>query len=104
MTNKGIGRNPAGIKRISLATGVQVVMGSGYYKNAKQTDAVRAMSVDEIAADIVRDIVEGVDGIHAGVIGEIGVSYPYATSFETELASGRADRPTSDRCRGERTL
>ncbi len=85
MTNGGIGRQPAALKRISEATGVQVVMGSGYYKDAWQTPAVRAESVDQIAEDIVRDIVDGVDGIHSGVIGEIGVSGQDDTTNPTDF-------------------
>ncbi len=76
LTSGGIGRNPLALKRISEKTGVQIVMGCGYYKDQWQNPAVRAMTEDDLFEEIVRDIVEGVDGVHAGVIGELGVDYP----------------------------
>jgi phosphotriesterase-related protein len=90
MTDGGIGRNQAGLKRISQNTGVQIVSGAGYYKNAWQSTAVRAMSVDQIAEEIVHDIVLGTDGIHSGVIGEIGVSRPTPTAFEVKSLQAAA--------------
>ncbi len=57
LTNFGIGRDPAAMRRIAEQTGVQVVMGCGYYKDTKQSDAVRAKSEETIAREIVRDVV-----------------------------------------------
>ncbi len=92
MTNTNIGRNPIGLKAISVATGVNVIMGSGYYKEGTgriyyQTAATRAKTVQQLAADIVNDFVYGVsDGrggtIYSGVIGEVGVSRYANTAFE----------------------
>ncbi len=95
LTNFGIGRDPAAMKRIAEQTGVQVVMGCGYYKDTKQSDAVRAKSEETIAQEIVRDVVEGVDGVHAGVIGEIGVSRPITAFEERQLrATAKAQKAT----------
>ncbi len=82
MTNYGIGRRPAALKQIAEQTGVQIIMGCGYYKDKWLSFPMRAKSEHEIAADMIHDIVEGVNGIHAGIIGELGVSRPI-TPFET---------------------
>ena len=69
-------------------------MGCGYYKEFS-SDAVRAKSEETIAEEIVRDVVEGVDGIHAGVIGEIGVSRPITAFEERQLrATAKAQKAT----------
>lgn len=95
LTNFGIGRDPAAMRRIAEQTGVQVVMGCGYYKDTKQSDAVRAKSEETLAQEIVRDVVDGVDGIHAGVIGEIGVSRPITAFEERQLrATAKAQKAT----------
>jgi phosphotriesterase-related protein len=74
-----LARNPQALKRISSATGLNIIMGSGYYVKACQgryLDDTR--TEDSIAEEIVSDILDGVgdSGIHAGIIGEIGCSWP----------------------------
>jgi phosphotriesterase-related protein len=74
MTNVGIGRDPLALARISRATGLNIVMGAGYYVEESLPAGVK-MGEEEIARDIVRDIAVGVGdtGIRAGLIGEIGI-------------------------------
>lgn len=87
----GLGRNPAAIKRVSDATGVNIVMGSGWYEHGYVQDAIDKRSVPDLANEIVRDITVGVGGIHAGVIGEIGVK-DFSQAYEKKIvaAAGRA--------------
>ena len=89
VTIPGIGRDPSALARISRETGVNIVMGTGLYTEPSLAPEYRGMSVDDIAAFFVRDIKEGVGntGIHAGIIGEIGCSWPVT---EMELRSVRA--------------
>ena len=97
VTNIGLGRNPLALKQISSRTGVNVVMGCGYYKDGWLTPEIREMAVEELTEEIVKDITEGVGDtdIHAGVIGEIGVSNPITPTEERLLkASARAQRET----------
>ena len=89
MTSLGIGRNPEGLKRISTATGVNVIMGSGYYKDKWIHDTLKSKSVEQLADIIISDIQDGINGIHAGVIGEIGVSRPM-TAFEAKSMAAAA--------------
>ena len=77
MTNNGIGRDPLALARISRATGLNIIMGSGYY--VRQIGAAGTMPTEEmVTEEIVRDITVGVGdtGIKAGVIGEIGTEWP----------------------------
>lgn len=97
LTNIGIGRNVAGLRRISAASGIHVVAGTGYYVAGAQTDEVKALTEDQMVEQIVNDITVGVDGtdIRAGVIGEVGLSWPINSFEERSLAAGvRAQKLT----------
>lgn len=75
-TMPGIGRDPKMLRRISEATGLNVVMGTGYYVSSTHPEELKAMSEEEIAELMVKEIENGAEGtdIKAGVIGEIGIS------------------------------
>ena len=89
MSNIGLCRDPLGLVRIARATGLNIVMGAGYYIAASRSSENLAKSEQEMAEVIVKDIVEGVGdtGVHAGIIGEIGCSLPLE---ETERRALRA--------------
>jgi phosphotriesterase-related protein len=70
----GLGRDPQGLRELSERAGVHVVMGSGFYCEYSHPDFVASAETDELAALILAEILEGVDGVRAGVIGEIGVN------------------------------
>jgi phosphotriesterase-related protein len=96
-TSLGIGRDPAGLARISTASDVHVVMGAGYYEAAYHPDEVRDLDEAGLAEHIVRDVSEGVDGsgIRAGIIGEIGLGWPVKPDEARVLRAGaRAQRET----------
>ncbi|SVA71621.1 uncharacterized protein METZ01_LOCUS124475, partial [marine metagenome] len=78
-TNIGIGRNPLGLTRISEATGLNIVMGSGHYVSSSHPADMRCKSEEDLANEIVRDITIGVGstGVKSGIIGEIGCSWPW---------------------------
>ena len=93
----GLGRDPMGLKRIARATGLNIVMGAGYYIGCSQPEYLKKRSEDEIAEEIVRDIFVGVrdTGIHCGIIGEIGCSMPLEEGERKVLrASALAQRRT----------
>lgn len=76
VTLDDIKRNPLALKRVSEATGVNIVMGSGHYIGSAHSADVEWKSERELADEIIRDITVGACGtdIKAGVIGEIGTS------------------------------
>lgn len=88
-TCRGIGRNPAGLQRISRATGLNIVMGAGYYLHSSHPPELAPMSADEVADQIVAEATEGVDGVRIGLIGEIGVSSDF-TDEERKSLTGAA--------------
>ena len=74
VTNSGIGRQPEMLRRVSQKTGLQIVMGSGWYRHPfLDRQYFETHTTDEVADDIVRDLEVGVDGtdVRAGIIGEI---------------------------------
>ena len=73
-TMTGIGRDPLKLKKISEETGINVIMGTGFYVSSTHPEALKGMSDEEVSELMCREINEGVDGVKAGVIGEIGIS------------------------------
>ena len=97
MSNIGLFRDPLGLARIARATGLNVVMGAGYYLGLSHPPELATMTEEEIAEGIVRDIMVGVGdtGVRAGVIGEIGCNTPLEDGERKVLrASAAAQRRT----------
>jgi phosphotriesterase-related protein len=90
----GIGRNPEGLKRISTATGVNVIMSAGFYKDQWIADSIKSKSIGQLTEIIINDIMNGINGIHAGFI-KIAMSRPI-TPFEEKVlvAAARAQKVT----------
>ena len=88
-TCSGIGRDPRGLVRIAEGTGLNIVMGCGFYLEASHPAGVRAMSAEAVAEHIEREIRDGVDGVRPGIIGEIGVSAAF-TAEEEKVLRGAA--------------
>ena len=72
----GIGRDPEALRRISEKTGLNIIMGTGFYVGDTHPKELAGMSDREVADLMVKELTEGVDGtgICAGYIGEIGIS------------------------------
>ncbi len=70
----GIGRDPEALARISKATGLNIIMGTGFYVGETHPKEFDSMTDEEIAELMVKELEEGVNGIPAGYIGEIGIS------------------------------
>jgi phosphotriesterase-related protein len=89
LTSVGLGGNIRAVERVSVATGLNIVAGTGYYTGGSQSPEVLCTSEDDMVNRIVRDIEEGIDGtgICAGVIGEVGVSWPLKAFEERSLAA-----------------
>ncbi|HIC68241.1 MAG TPA: phosphotriesterase, partial [Candidatus Latescibacteria bacterium] len=66
-----IGRHPEGLARISRASGVNVIMGCGWYREFAYPPIVEEKTSCELADVLVKEIEEGVGdtGIRAGFIG-----------------------------------
>lgn len=76
-TTVGLGRDPELLADLAARTGLNVIMGAGYYVNDSQKAQAFALTVEEMEAQIVRELTVGIGhtDIRAGIIGEIGVSH-----------------------------
>jgi phosphotriesterase-related protein len=92
MSSIGLARDPLGLARISRATGLNVVMGTGFYLGVSQSPDTRALKEDEMTKILVRDIKEGANdtGIKAGIIGEVGVMAPIEDFEKRSLRAAAA--------------
>ena len=76
VTSIGIKRDPRALRRVSDGTGLQIIMGTGYYQRLFHPPDMDERSVEELTDEIVADVVRGVadTGIRSGIIGEVGVN------------------------------
>src|SRR4051794_12371999 len=97
-TNIGLGRDAVALRAISKASGVHIVMGSGWYRERVYPSEVATTSTAALAERLVHELVEGVGttDIRAGFIGEIGTGRGAITPAEERVfrAAGRAHRAT----------
>jgi phosphotriesterase-related protein len=86
-TNLGIGRDPSALQRISRRTGLNIVMGAGFYLEPSHPPYVRDMTVETIAEAIAEDcgLSEDEPEVCAGIIGEIGISKDFTPAEEKVL-------------------
>ena len=78
VTSIGIGRDPRVLYRVSVETGLNIVMGAGRYVESSWSQRDKAKSAEELKREIVEEFRDGVacgsQTIRPGVLGEIGVS------------------------------
>ena len=92
VTPIGIGRDLARLARLSQATGLHIVAGAGWYRQAYYPAEARIdrRSIDDLADEIVQEFVDG--PVRPGIIGEIGTDKPWVTAQEERVfrAAARA--------------
>jgi phosphotriesterase-related protein len=96
-TNASLSRDPQALARIARATGLNIVMGAGYYVAAAHPPDMPTRSEDSLVREIVRDVTVGVGdtGIRAGLIGEIGNTWPWTENEKKVVrAAVEAQRQT----------
>jgi predicted metal-dependent phosphotriesterase family hydrolase len=97
-TNIGLGRDPLALRRISEASGVHIVMGAGWYREATYPADLDRRSTNDLADQLVRELTVGVEetGVRAGFIGEIGTERGFISPLEERVfrAAARAHRRT----------
>jgi len=100
LTVAGVGRDPEWLAGISRASGLNVVMGCGWYRGAYYPAEARIdrRTVDDLADELVGEATDGVGGtgIRPGIIGEIGTDKPWVSALEERVhrAAARAARRT----------
>ncbi|MGH9558354.1 MAG: phosphotriesterase family protein [Bryobacteraceae bacterium] len=94
----GLTRDPLALKLVSRASGLNVVMGAGFYMRQFHPPDMDTLTVEQLTDIIVHDITVGAQGtdIRSGIIGEVGVVGKPLTDNELKSvrASARAARIT----------
>ena len=100
LTLPGVGRDPEWLRSLSERTGLNIVMGCGWYRGAHYPAeaAIERRSVDDLADELAREVTDGVGGtgIRPGIIGEIGTDKPWLSPAEERVhrAAARASLRT----------
>ena len=76
LTLKGIGRDPEALYKISVGTGLNIIMGSGNYVISSWSEADMKRTEKQLSEEIINEFTYGVGDmrIKPGIIGEVGVS------------------------------
>ena len=76
VTTVGLAPKPKLLAEVSRRTGVHIIAGTGYYTASSYPASVSELSVEALADEMRRDLLEGLAGgeIRAGILGELGVS------------------------------
>ena len=82
--------SPELLPLVSRESGVNIVLGTGFYVEAFQSEETRAMSVESMAEVMQQEIEGGIggSGVKCGVIGELGCSWPLADCEKKSLCAG----------------
>jgi len=100
LTLPGVGRDPVWLRGLAEASGLNIVMGCGWYRTAYYPPEARIdrRSVDDLADELVAEIEDGVGetGVRPGILGEIGTDKPWLSPPEERVhrAVARASRRT----------
>lgn len=97
VTSKGANRDPESLVNISKATGLNVIMGAGYYLGTSHPVDMDSRTVEQIADEIIGDITTGTENtsVKAGIIGEIGCTWPMQPNEKKSLiAAAHAQKAT----------
>jgi phosphotriesterase-related protein len=96
LTLPGVGRDPAWLVSVSRASGLDIVMGCGWYRTAYYPPEARIdrRSADDLADELLGEFETGVGetGVKPGIIGEIGTDKPWVSALEERVhrAAARA--------------
>jgi phosphotriesterase-related protein len=91
-TPRSLARDPLALARIARATGLNIVMGAGYYVAAAHPPDLDRRGVDDLAREITADVTTGVGdtGICSGLIGELGCTWPWEDNEKKVVRAGIA--------------
>ncbi len=100
LTLPGVGRDPLWLTGLARQSGLNIVMGGGWYRSPYYPPEARIdrRMTDELAEELVGEATAGVGdtGIRIGILGEIGTDKPWVSAQEERVfrAVGRASRVT----------
>ena len=86
------------IRAMAERTGLQIVLGAGWYREPYYDRRLYRARTDQIAEELVRDLTEGIEGtdVRAGLLGEIGAHFTWVSPVEERVfrAVARAQKRT----------
>jgi len=91
-SNLHMARDPLALARVSRATGLNVITGSGYYVPRSYPADMDSKTEEDICHEIVHEVTVGVGDtdIRAGIIGEIGCEWPLSDNERKVLRAAAA--------------
>ncbi|MGE3913561.1 MAG: phosphotriesterase [Chloroflexota bacterium] len=97
VSSGGLVPEPEKLVPLAQRTGLQIVVGTGYYIGASHPADLAGKSVEQVTEEMLRDVLEGFPGtsVRAGVLGEIGTTEPLSPMERVVLeATGRVQAQT----------
>jgi len=89
LTPVGVGRDPEWLRGLATASGLNIVMGCGWYRTAYYPPEalIDQRSVEDLADELVREATVGAGetGVRPGIIGEIGTDKPWLSPAEERV-------------------
>lgn len=85
VTTMDLGRDPKGLLAISEATGVHVIMSTGWYRDSFYSEDLWRRTTNDLSRQLVAEIRHGIDGIRPGILGEIGTHLEYLSPVEERV-------------------
>jgi phosphotriesterase-related protein len=89
---RGLNHRPLALCQISSAVGINIIIGTGYYVEPSYPPEIdiNKKSEEEIAGEFIADVMEGIrdSGVRAGIIGELGCSWPLTNNEKKVLRAG----------------
>ena len=92
VTTEDIGRDPLALKRVSAASGVNIITTTGYYAERIYPHRVLQMTAPELAAHMIHEVRHGIGdtGVRPGIIGELGADEPSVSPVEEKVLRAAA--------------
>ena len=91
-------KHPLAVRQIAERTGLNIILGSGWYRETYYEPYLYRAKTDEIAEEIVQELTVGIEGtdVRAGIIGEIGAHFTWISPVEERMfrAAARAQKKT----------
>jgi phosphotriesterase-related protein len=74
-TVRGLQPDPRALARVSRASGVHIILGTGYYVARTHPPDMASKTAAAVAEELVGDLTDGIGetGVRAGLIGELGI-------------------------------
>jgi phosphotriesterase-related protein len=87
-----LGRAPHVLADLAVRSGLNVIMGAGWFLEHFHPVEIRAMTEQQLAEIFIGEIVDGVDdsGIRVGILGELGASDPLTMGEAKHLRAAAA--------------